>query len=66
MLATAPTRALQQMVLDRYGDYFVVFDADTDAVPVFSDLGPWVGMADNPDTIGTLIETHERVNGGDT
>jgi hypothetical protein len=65
LLATAPVRALQEMVLDRFGDYVVVFDADTDAVPVFTALGQWVGMAASPDAIGTLIETHERVNGGD-
>ncbi|MER6374456.1 hypothetical protein ABT255_40235 [Streptomyces mirabilis] len=65
VLATAPARALQEMVLDRYGDYVVVFDADTDAVPVFTALGQWVGTAESPDTIGTLIEIHERVNGGD-
>ncbi|MFE8950104.1 hypothetical protein [Streptomyces sp. NPDC007856] len=65
VLATAPARALQEMVLDRFGDYIVVFDADTDAVPVFTALGQWVGMAANPDAIGTLIEIHERVNGGD-
>jgi hypothetical protein len=32
-LATAPARALQETVLDRYGDYVVVFDPDTGAVP---------------------------------
>jgi hypothetical protein len=53
------------MVLDRYGDYVVVFDADTDAVPVFTALGQWGGTAESSDTIGTLIEIHERVNGGD-
>lgn len=63
VLATAPARALQEMVLDRYGDYVVVFDADT--VPVFTALGQWVGTAESPDTIGTLIEIHEHVNGGD-
>ncbi|MFF4138067.1 hypothetical protein ACFY1B_42835 [Streptomyces mirabilis] len=65
LLATAPARALKEMVLDRYGDYVVVFDADTDTVPVFTALGQWVGMAESPDAIGTLIEIHERVNGGD-
>ncbi|WP_327749908.1 hypothetical protein [Streptomyces europaeiscabiei] len=49
VLATAPARALREMVLDRYGDYVVVFDADTDAVPVFTALGQWVGTAANPD-----------------
>jgi hypothetical protein len=65
ILAAAPARALKEMVLDRYGDYVVVFDAGTDAVPVFTALGQWVGMADNPDAIATLIDIHERVNGGD-
>ncbi|MFF4787828.1 hypothetical protein ACFY3E_41750 [Streptomyces griseorubiginosus] len=65
VLAPAPARALQEMVLDRYGDYIVVFDADTEAVPVFTASGQWVGTAENPDAIGTLIEIHERVNGGD-
>jgi hypothetical protein len=53
------------MVMDRYGDYCVIFDADRDQVPVFTALGQWVGEADNPDAIATLIDIHERVNGGD-
>jgi hypothetical protein len=65
LLAPAPARALKEMVLDRYGDYVVVFDADTEAVPVFTADGQWVGTAENPDAIGRLIEIHERVNGGD-
>lgn len=65
VLAAAPARALLEMVLDRYGDYVVVFDTDTDTVPVFTAQGQWVGLADNPDTIATLIDLHERVNGGD-
>ncbi|MEV7960344.1 hypothetical protein ACFVZR_38465 [Streptomyces sp. NPDC058316] len=65
VLAAAPARALREMVLDRYSDYVVVFDADTDAVPVFTAQGQWVGLADNPDTIAALIDTHERVNGSD-
>ncbi|MEU0218551.1 hypothetical protein ABZ281_27110 [Streptomyces sp. NPDC006265] len=65
VLTAAPARALKEMVLDRYGDYVVVFDADTDAVPVFTALGQWVGEAKSPDAIGPLIDIHERVNGGD-
>ncbi|MFJ9634858.1 hypothetical protein ACIRU8_44930 [Streptomyces sp. NPDC101175] len=65
VLAPAPVRALQEMVLDRYGDYVVVFDADTQAVPVFTAGGQWVGMAESPDAIGTLIEIHEQANGSD-
>ncbi|MBP5880707.1 hypothetical protein QA995_43100 [Streptomyces scabiei] len=65
VLDTALVPALNDLVLDRYGDYVVVFDADTDAVPVFTAQGQWVGLADNPDAIATLIDIHERVNGGD-
>ncbi|MFE5894779.1 hypothetical protein ACFQ6E_38400 [Streptomyces sp. NPDC056462] len=46
------------MVLDRYGDYVVVFNADTEAVPVFTAHGRRVGTAESPDIIGTLIETY--------
>ncbi|MFK0112537.1 hypothetical protein [Streptomyces sp. NPDC091217] len=65
VLTPAPARALQEMVLDRYGEYVVVFDADTETVPVFTAHGQWVGTAENPDAISTLIEIHERANGGD-
>ncbi|MEU8949653.1 hypothetical protein [Streptomyces sp. NPDC048489] len=65
VLDTALLPVLNDMVIDRYGDYCVIFDADTDAVPVFTTSGQWVGLADNPDAITTLIEIHERVTGGD-
>ncbi|GGO98683.1 hypothetical protein [Wenjunlia tyrosinilytica] len=63
VLAAAPLRTLREMVLDRYGPYLVVFDADTGTVPVFTENGAWVGEAASPDTIGDLIDAHE--NGGD-
>ncbi|MEV0695563.1 hypothetical protein [Streptomyces sp. NPDC050388] len=65
VLDTALLPVLRDMVMDRYGDYCVIFNADTDAVPVFTALGQWVGLADNPDAIATLIDIHERVTGGD-
>ncbi|MFI1169103.1 hypothetical protein ACH4UM_37460 [Streptomyces sp. NPDC020801] len=65
VLDTALIPVLREMLLDRYGDYVVIFDADTDAVPVFTTHGTWVGLADNPDAIAHLIDIHERVNGGD-
>ncbi|WP_369384071.1 hypothetical protein [Streptomyces sp. cg36] len=65
VLDTGLIPVLRDMVLDRYGDYIVVFDADRDQVPVFTTHGQWVGAADNPDAITTLIDIHERVNGGD-
>ncbi|MYV43009.1 hypothetical protein GT030_30130 [Streptomyces sp. SID1328] len=65
VLDTALVPVLREMVLDRYGDYCVVFDADRDQVPVFTVDGAWVGLADNPDAIATLIDIHRRVTGGD-
>ncbi|MEU8764781.1 hypothetical protein [Streptomyces sp. NPDC048659] len=65
VLDTSPIPVLRDTVLDRYGDYVVIFDTDHDQVPVFTALGQWVGLADNPDAITTLIDIHERVNGGD-
>jgi hypothetical protein len=50
---------LRDTVMDRYGDHCVIFDADTDAVPVFTAHGQWVGLAGNPDAIATLIDIHE-------
>lgn len=65
VLDTALVPALREMVIDRFGDYCIIFDADTDVVPVFTARGTWVGLADNPDAITTLIDIHERVHGGD-
>jgi hypothetical protein len=65
VLDTGFIPVLRDTVRDRYGDYCVIFDADTDTVPVFTALGQWVGLADNPDAIATLIDIHERVNGGE-
>jgi hypothetical protein len=65
VLDTALIPVLRDMVMDRYGDYCVIFDADRNQVPVFTALGQWVGLADNPDAIATLIDIHERVTGGD-
>ncbi|GGP84222.1 hypothetical protein ACWDY7_32110 [Streptomyces calvus] len=65
VLDTGRIPVLRDMVMDRYGDYVVIFDTDTDTVPVFNAHGTWVGLAENPDAIAILIDIHERVNGGD-
>ncbi|MFE7054738.1 hypothetical protein ACFVAO_05940 [Streptomyces californicus] len=36
------------------------FDADTDAVEVFTETGQWVGTAPDPDKIGVLLEAFEE------
>ncbi|MET9954537.1 hypothetical protein ABZ135_23750 [Streptomyces sp. NPDC006339] len=65
VLDTALVPVLRDMVMDRYGDYCIIFDADRDQVPVLTALRQWVGLADNPDTITRLIDIHERMNDGD-
>ncbi|MER5811424.1 hypothetical protein ABT143_25070 [Streptomyces sp. NPDC002033] len=65
VLDTALIPVLSDMLLDRYADYVVVFDGESDRVPVFTVRGRWVGLADNPDAIATLIDIDERVNGRD-
>ncbi|MFC8009233.1 hypothetical protein [Streptomyces cinereoruber] len=39
VLDTARLPVLRDMVIDRYGDYCVIFDADRDQVPVFTAYG---------------------------
>ncbi|GAA2225118.1 hypothetical protein [Streptomyces indiaensis] len=65
VLDTGLIPVLRDMVMDRYGDYCAIFDADREKVPVFTELGQWVGLAENPDAIASLIDAHERMNGGD-
>jgi hypothetical protein len=48
------------MVLDRYGPYVVVCDADTETVPVFTATGIWVGTAKDPDLISDVVNAFER------
>ncbi|MFE0776436.1 hypothetical protein [Streptomyces sp. NPDC058861] len=58
-LAPAPAMDLAETVLDRYGPYLVVLDTETDTVPVFTEAGVWVGLAEHPDAITDLIHAHE-------
>ncbi|KUJ42854.1 MULTISPECIES: hypothetical protein [Streptomyces] len=49
VLEAAPASVLlYDLVLERYGNYVVVFDADRDQVPVFTKHGKWVGEATKP------------------
>ncbi|MFJ4834438.1 hypothetical protein ACIP79_31695 [Streptomyces sp. NPDC088747] len=60
ILATAPPRVAHSMALVRYGPYAMVFDADTESVPVFTEAGTWVGTAVSSDAINDLIDAHEN------
>ncbi|WP_354598111.1 hypothetical protein R1Y80_27255 [Streptomyces sp. JL1001] len=59
-LLTDPAAAVTTAVLERYGPYVCWFDADTDAVDVFTETGTWVGTAPAPDEIGDLLEAFEQ------
>ncbi|MEU9061692.1 hypothetical protein AB0D13_23235 [Streptomyces sp. NPDC048430] len=48
------------MVLERYGSYLVIFDADRDQVPVFTTDGTWVGEAATPSAVGEQIAAFEH------
>ncbi|MDQ1013099.1 hypothetical protein QFZ82_007584 [Streptomyces sp. V4I23] len=52
-----------QARLERNRPYLCAFDADRDAVPVFTEDGAWFGKAASPDAIADLIDAYE--NGGD-
>ncbi|MEV5620336.1 hypothetical protein [Streptomyces bacillaris] len=64
VLETAPLDAdpasVATAALERYGPYVSWFDADTDAVDVFTETGTWVGTAPAPDEIGDLLEAFEQ------
>ncbi|MGP3990878.1 hypothetical protein [Streptomyces sp. 3N207] len=59
VLEAAPAAVLYDLVLERWGQYVAVFDADRDAVPIFTDHGRWVGEAASPDAISDLIDVFE-------
>ncbi|MFJ1701673.1 hypothetical protein ACIOHC_43070 [Streptomyces sp. NPDC088252] len=60
VLEAAPAAVLFDLVLERWGNYVSVFDADRDAVPVFTVSGAWVGESASPDAIGDLIDAAHR------
>lgn len=59
VLEAAPAFVPFDLVLERWGNYVAVFDADRDQVPVFTASGTWVGEAASPDVISDLIHAHE-------
>ncbi|MGW8485364.1 hypothetical protein [Streptomyces sp. NPDC055886] len=62
ILDVAPLTTVSGTVLERYGSYVVVFDADRNEVPVFTTAGSWVGEATTPENIGHLIRAFENTN----
>ncbi|MFD8789742.1 hypothetical protein [Streptomyces vinaceus] len=60
VLDAAPLPVLHGLVLERWGNYATVFDADRDAVPVFTVDGTWIGEAASPDAISDLIDSFEN------
>ncbi|MFG2630000.1 hypothetical protein [Streptomyces sp. NPDC048473] len=60
VLEAAPLPVLYDLVLERWGGYAAVLDADRDAVPVFTVDGKWVGEASSPEAISELIASFEN------
>ncbi|GGU10895.1 hypothetical protein [Streptomyces lateritius] len=60
VLEAAPAPMVYGLVLERFGNYVVVFDADRDQVPVFTASGRWVGEATTADAISDLIDVYEE------
>jgi hypothetical protein len=58
VLSTVPT--MEGTVIERMGSYLIVFDPDTDKVPVFTEAGTWVGDADDADDISGVIDRFEH------
>ncbi|MGR4884037.1 hypothetical protein ACIPUC_32110 [Streptomyces sp. LARHCF249] len=60
VLDAAPAPVLYDLVIERWGNYATVFNADRDTVPVFTVDGKWVGEAASPDAISDLIDAYEN------
>jgi hypothetical protein len=60
ILAAAPIPVPRELVFDRYGPYVVIFNADSEAVPVFLSTGEWVGEATSGDLIRSVITAYEN------
>ncbi|MEV8435120.1 hypothetical protein [Streptomyces chartreusis] len=46
--------------LERYGPYVTYVDAATEHVPVWTETGTWVGVANNPIGVDDVIDAFER------
>ncbi|MGW5067137.1 hypothetical protein ACWEQJ_13620 [Streptomyces cyaneofuscatus] len=60
VLDAAPAFMPFDLVMERWADYVVVFDADRDQVPVFTASGTWIGEAASPDAISDLIRASKE------
>ncbi|MFK0223247.1 hypothetical protein ACIQWN_34310 [Streptomyces vinaceus] len=60
VLNAAPAPVLYDLVLERWGNYATIFNADRDSVPVFTVDGKWIGEAPTPDAILDLIDAFEN------
>ncbi|MEU2357963.1 hypothetical protein ABZ599_34140 [Streptomyces misionensis] len=63
LLQPAPTTGAFTAMLERYGPYVCYIDADIDQVPVWTQDGAWVGVADTPADLGQLLEAFEQRHG---
>ncbi|MEU9796400.1 hypothetical protein AB0E27_38580 [Streptomyces sparsogenes] len=68
LLQPAPTFVdVFTAMLERYGPYVCYLNADTDQVPVWTETGAWVGVADTLADLADLLNAYEQAHdvGGD-
>ncbi|WP_331730619.1 hypothetical protein [Streptomyces sp. NBC_01174] len=60
VLTPLPEHRTSELGVERNGSYIYVFDADHTDVPVWTENGIWVGIAENPGAIAQLLADYER------
>ncbi|MGW3361189.1 hypothetical protein ACWDFL_38445 [Streptomyces bungoensis] len=60
VLEPVPASVRYDLVLERFGNYVLVFDVEGDLVPVFTASGRWVGEAANANAIGDRVDAYEE------
>ncbi|MEU2462368.1 hypothetical protein ABZ604_32905 [Streptomyces sp. NPDC012473] len=59
-ITPAPERTTSTVHIERNGPYVYVFDADHSSVPVWTESGKIVGVAEDPAAIAQLLADYER------
>ncbi|MEU2468578.1 hypothetical protein ABZ580_30780 [Streptomyces sp. NPDC012486] len=59
-LTPPPAQSTSEVRIERNGPYLFVFDADHTDVPVWTETGAWVGVADDAGAITQLLTDYEH------
>ncbi|WP_329046635.1 hypothetical protein [Streptomyces sp. NBC_01422] len=60
VLTPLPEQTTSEVHIERNGPYIYIFDADNTDVPVWTESGTWVGIAEDPGAIAPLLANYER------